>query len=76
MHDVITQRVWGQHIVMRSGEPLALFPVHLRYVYPSELDLMARLAGLEVEARYDGWDRAPLTSSTASMVSIWRKPVA
>ncbi len=74
MHDLLAQRVWGHHIVMRDGLPTAFFPVHLRYAYPAELDLMARLAGLELEARYDGWERAPLTDLSPSVVSVWRKP--
>jgi len=44
------------------------------YAYPSELYLMAQLAGLELEARYDGWDRAPLTGPSPAVVSIWRTP--
>jgi SAM-dependent methyltransferase len=72
VHDVVAQTVSGQHIVLRTGEPVQMFPVHLRYAYPSELDLMAQLAGFELEARYDGWDHAPLTGPSPSVVSVWR----
>lgn len=44
-----------------------------RYVWPSELDLMARLAGLEFEARYADWAKTPVVDSP-STVSVWRKP--
>jgi hypothetical protein len=47
---------------------------HFRYLWPAECDLMARLAGLELEARHAGWDRSPFTSDSESHVSVWRKP--
>ena len=45
-----------------------------RYVWPSELDLMAQLAGLELDARWADWSRAPFTDDSQSHVSVWRKP--
>ena len=45
-----------------------------RYVWPSELDLMARLAGLRLEHRWSGWDRSPFTADSASQVAVYRKP--
>lgn len=47
---------------------------HFRYIWPSECDLMAELAGLELEQRWAGWDRSPFTSDSESHVSVWRKP--
>lgn len=47
---------------------------HFRYIWPAECDLMARLAGLELEARYADWDGSPFTSESESHVSVWRKP--
>lgn len=47
-----------------------------RYVWPAELDLMAQLAGLELESRVADWSRAPYTSDSTSQVSVWRKPLA
>jgi SAM-dependent methyltransferase len=44
-----------------------------RYVWPSELDLMARLAGLRLEHRWAGWDRSPFTADSASQVAVYRK---
>jgi hypothetical protein len=46
-----------------------------RYVWPSELDLMARLAGLRLEDRWAGWDRSPFTADSASQVAVYRKPL-
>ncbi len=44
-----------------------------RYVWPAELDLMARLAGMTLEARWDGWTRARFTADSDQHVSVWRK---
>lgn len=44
-----------------------------RYVWPSELDLMARLAGLRLEHRWAGWDRSPFTAESAGQVAVYRK---
>jgi SAM-dependent methyltransferase len=46
-----------------------------RYVWPSELDLMARLAGLRLEDRWAGWDRSPFTADSVSQVAVYRKPL-
>lgn len=45
-----------------------------RYVWPSELDLMARLAGMSLRHRWAGWDRSPLTGESRSHVSVWEMP--
>ena len=44
-----------------------------RYVWPSELDLMARLAGLRLERRWAGWDKSPFTGTSTSQVAVYRK---
>lgn len=49
---------------------------HFRYAWPSECDLMARMAGMELLARYGDWDRSPFTADSDKHVSIWRKPPA
>ncbi|WP_263166893.1 class I SAM-dependent DNA methyltransferase [Streptomyces sp. SCSIO ZS0520] len=46
-----------------------------RYAWPAELDLMARIAGLELERRVADWDGAPFTQDSAKHISVWRKPV-
>ncbi|MEV7560664.1 class I SAM-dependent methyltransferase [Streptomyces sp. NPDC089795] len=45
-----------------------------RYAWPAELDLMARIAGLELERRVEDWDGAPFTQDSAKHISVWRKP--
>jgi len=44
-----------------------------RYVWPAELDLMARIAGMSVVDRWSDWDRGPFTSDSTSHVSVWQK---
>jgi SAM-dependent methyltransferase len=72
LHDPVTQTVQSQHIVIGRGGT-RLQPVHLRYAWPSELDLMARLAGLEVRERWGGWDRSPFTASSEAHVSVYAR---
>ena len=55
-------------------EGVSLFPVAIRYVWPSELDLMACLAGLELEARTDGWEGRRYDGKSEAVVSVYRKP--
>lgn len=45
-----------------------------RYAWPAELDLMARIAGLEPERRVADWNGAPFTQDSTKHVSVWRKP--
>jgi hypothetical protein len=52
---------------------MRLFPVDIRYVWPSELDLMAQLAGLRLRERWGDWRRSPYTGSGAH-VSIYERP--
>jgi SAM-dependent methyltransferase len=73
VYDVVTQRFSSQHYVFQDGR-VSVFPVEFRYAWPSELDLMARLAGMIFEHRWDGWGRAPFTRLSRSHVSVWRKP--
>ena len=71
-HDSAAQSVTSQH-VMISEQGTQLQPVHLRYAWPSELDLMARLAGLALRQRWAGWDRSAFTSSSGQHVSIYAR---
>jgi hypothetical protein len=44
-----------------------------RYVWPSELDLMARIAGMTLRERWSGWKREPFTSESTDHVSVWEQ---
>jgi SAM-dependent methyltransferase len=71
--DVATQSSWSHHAWFVDGETQAL-SAPFRYVWPSELDLMARLAGMALHERWSNWNREPFTSSSRSHVTVWKKP--
>jgi SAM-dependent methyltransferase len=70
VHDPVTQRITSQHVMMSTGG-VQLYPVHIRYAWPSELDLMARLAGLRLRDRWGGWSREPFSAASATHVSVY-----
>jgi SAM-dependent methyltransferase len=70
--DVVTQRFTSQHFVFEDGR-LDVQRFELRYAWPAELDLMARLAGLRLLHRWSDWWREPFTSLSASHVSVYEK---
>jgi SAM-dependent methyltransferase len=74
-YDVATQRLTSHHFWIGDGRvDHASFP--FRYVWPSELDLMAQLAGMTLRERWGGWKREPFTSESRKHVSVWEKPSA
>jgi SAM-dependent methyltransferase len=72
-YDVATQIAISHHYWMLDGRAETL-SAPFRYVWPSELDLMARLAGMTLRERWSGWDRSAFTSDSTQHVSIWEKP--
>ena len=73
LHEPVEQRVSSQHVVV-SESGVKLYPVQIRYAFPPELDLMARLAGMTLRERWAGWKREPFTSESRQHVSVWAKP--
>jgi SAM-dependent methyltransferase len=73
LHDPVGQRVTSQHVVIGDRET-RLVPVHIRYAWPSELDLMARLAGLRLKERWAGWQGEYFTAESVRHVSVYEKP--
>jgi SAM-dependent methyltransferase len=71
-HDPVEQRVESQHVVL-AEQGMRFYPVQLRYAYPSELDLMARLAGLQLQARFGGWWRESFTAASGMHVSVYER---
>ena len=69
-HDAAEQRVESSHIVV-TEQGIRLYPVNIRYAFPAELDLMARLAGLELKERWGGWGREPFTADSPRHVSVY-----
>jgi SAM-dependent methyltransferase len=71
--DVATQGLVSHHIDILDGK-VERFSMPFRYVWPSELDLMAQLAGMTLSERWGGWRREPFTSDSRKHVSVWEKP--
>jgi SAM-dependent methyltransferase len=69
-HDPANQTLISQYVVLTEGG-IRLYPAKLRYAWPSELDLMAQLAGLRLRERWASWQRAPFTASSTGHVSIY-----
>jgi SAM-dependent methyltransferase len=71
-YDTATQGVISHHYWMDNGT-VETFSAPFRYVWPAELDLMARLAGMTLRERWAGWNRESFTSDSRSHVSVWQK---
>jgi SAM-dependent methyltransferase len=71
--DVATQRSWSHHYWFGDDGGVETFSAPFRYVWPSELDLMARLAGLTLRERWNDWDRSAFDDDSRSHVSVWEK---
>jgi len=72
-YDIAAQILYSHHYSVVDGQ-LEFFSVPFRYVWPTELDLMARLAGMTLRERWSGWNREPFTSASSTHVSVWEKP--
>ena len=69
-HDMATQMIEESHVSLSSAG-VRLNPVVQRYAWPSELDLMARIAGLRLKDRWGGWNREPFNSTSSIHVSVY-----
>ena len=69
-HDAAAQRVVSQKVVFNDGT-VRLYPLQIRYAWPSELDLMAQLAGLRLRERWSSWKRDSFTSESTKHISIY-----
>jgi SAM-dependent methyltransferase len=72
-YDVATQGLVSHHYRVRDGR-LDHVAMPFRYVWPAELDLMARIAGLSPAERWHDWTHLPFTAESTRHVSVWRKP--
>lgn len=70
--DLVSQQAVSHHFTA-EGNGVRESRTPFRYVWPSELDLMATLAGMSLCHRWGGWDRSPFTSESTSHVSVWAK---
>ena len=73
-YDVAVQGLTSHHFEIVDGR-LERVSIPFRYAWPSELDLMAQLAGMSLRERWSGWKREPFTSDSRKHVSVWEKPV-
>jgi SAM-dependent methyltransferase len=73
VYDVATQAMSSNYVEVTDGRG-SFRSIPFRYVWPAELDLMARLAGLRLRDRWDGWTQEPFTSESGQHVSVWQKP--
>ena len=69
-YDLVSQELTSHHYDPQHGT-YSTFPG--RYIWPAELDLMARLAGMELRERWADWDRSPFTAESTKHVSVWEK---
>jgi len=69
-HDPVAQRLDESHVTL-SPAGTRVAPIVCRYAWPSEMDLMARIAGLRLRERWGGWDRRPFTGESRNCVSVW-----
>ena len=71
-YDLARQGLVSHHYWIEDGKVEILSPP-FRYVWPSELDLMARLAGMKLRERWGGWKREPFTSESEKHISVWER---
>jgi SAM-dependent methyltransferase len=69
-YDPVTQLLEETHIAF-SNKGTQLFPIITRYAWPSELDLMARIAGLHLKERWANWNRDPITATSNNCISVY-----
>lgn len=74
--DLVAQQAVSHHFVAPDATGAGAREVRtpFRFVWPSELDLMARLAGLTLAHRWADWHRTPFTAESPSHISLWQKP--
>jgi len=71
--DTVNQTVVSHHYWIQNKTVETFHSKH-RYAWHGEYDLMARIAGLELQSRWGGWDKSDFTSDSKSHVSVWKKP--
>jgi SAM-dependent methyltransferase len=72
LYDVATQAMSSNYVEVVEGKG-SYWTIPFRYVWPAELDLMARLAGMRLRERWGGWGREPFTAESEQHVSVWEK---
>ncbi|MBM2618929.1 class I SAM-dependent methyltransferase [Actinoplanes sp. LDG1-06] len=73
-YEVATQAMASNYATFRSEGRGEFWSVPFRYLWPAEMDLMARIAGLRPEHRWDSWERTPFTNESSKIIATWVKP--
>ena len=73
-YDMTTQQGTSHHYRRHSDGSVTYGASNFRYIWPAECDLMAQLAGMDLECRVADWNGSPFTNDSESHVSVWRKP--
>lgn len=73
-YDVASQGLVSHHFQRRPDGSFEKRSIPFRYVWPSELDLMAQIAGMQPRERWSGWLREPFTSESRNFIGVWEKP--
>jgi SAM-dependent methyltransferase len=74
LHDPVQQTVTSQKVSLTEGN-VRLYPLKIRYAWPSELDLMAQLAGLRLRERWSNWQKTPFDGQSGKHISIYERDV-
>ena len=69
-YDPVTQLLDESHVTV-APDGITLAPIVTRYVWPSEMDLMARLAGMRLHHRWAGWHEEPFDAHSVRHVSVY-----
>lgn len=73
-YDVVTQQFSSNHVTVSADGSGRFRRIPFRYAWPAEMDLMARIAGLQLEHRWSDWHRSNFTQASAKHISVWVKP--
>ena len=73
LYDTATQAMSSNYVTVTADGRGRYRSIPFRYVWPSELDLMARLAGMRLRDRWEDWNRTPFTGDSRKHVSVWEK---
>lgn len=72
-YDLVTQGCTSHHYRRQDDGSVRYGAGHFRYIWPAECDLMAQLAGMQLESRWADWNGSPFTATSESHVSVWRR---
>lgn len=72
VHDPVLQTITLQHLTIRAGG-ISFRPNLLRYIWPSELDLMGKLSGMRLVERWGDWNRTSFSAASSNMISVYEK---